>query len=130
VDVCAVAGGAVDGECSAECFEAVGEAAEAGGWCGGGAADAVVCDVGGELAVGGVDADVRAAGLGVLGDVGEGLRDGEVDRRFGAGRGAPARDAQLDGDGRARGELLERDGEAALAQRRRVDPAGEVAQFG
>jgi hypothetical protein len=66
----------------------------------------------------------------VLSDVCEGLRDGEVDRGFGGGRGALARHPQLDRDGRARGKALERDREAAHAQRRRVDPAGKIAEFG
>jgi hypothetical protein len=77
-----------------------------------------------------VDLDPSKAGLGVLGDVGECLGDGEVDGRLGGRRDAFVRRAQLDGYGRAGDQALERGREAALAQHGRVNSTGEITQLG
>ena len=71
------------------------------------------------------------SGLGVLGDVGQRLRDGEVGGRLGHRREpAVGQLDDLDGHGGARHERGDRGGETALGQQRGMDPAGQLAQLG
>ena len=72
----------------------------------------------------------RAAGLGVLGDVGQGLGHEEVGDRLGARAGA-ARQVDVDGHRHraARGERAHGRVQTAVGQHGGVDAAGEVAQL-
>ena len=123
-------GAAVHGERAADGIEAVLEAAQARAARHARAADAVVGDLGHERAVLDLDRDRRLGRLRVLRHVGERLGDGEVDRRLDRGRGALGRDAHVDGERAAGDEAVERGAEPVLAEHRRMDPVGEVAQLG
>ena len=71
-----------------------------------------------------------AGGLGVFGDVGERLGDGEVDRGLDCGRDAFARHAYVDRQRRAGGQARQCRRESPVVERRGVDAVREVAQLG
>ena len=91
---------------------------------------AVVADGHDQLAGLRRDGDRRASRLRVLVDVGQALRDDEVGSRLDlVGQALLRRGDHLDRHGRAAGEVLERRGQAAVGEDRRVDAAREVAQL-
>ena len=77
-----------------------------------------------------VDLDVDDGGVGVLGHVGQRLGDdvvgGDLDR---LGQPPVGPHVELDRDGGAAGQRLERRTQAAFGEDRRVDAAGELAQL-
>ena len=94
------------------------------------AADPVVGDLDDRAAVGPLHADAHRARLGVLGDVGQRLRDDVVGGGLDAvGEPLGQADVELERQPRAVGELLERGAQAALGEDAGVDALGELAQL-
>src|SRR4051794_12767044 len=129
-DLGALPGRASQVDRAAQRVDAVGEPAQARAAGQVRAADAVVAHLDhGELRRA-PHAHGRELGGGVLGDVGERLGDevvgGGLDWLWQADGG---KGDDLDRYGRARGELVERAGEALMAEDRRVDAAGQLAQL-
>jgi hypothetical protein len=125
----ALPGGAVDRDGPPEGLDPVGEPDEAGTPPGRSATDAVVTDRQLEAVVAGLDPDVDDRRVGVLGGVGQRLGDDVVGRHLDR-LSQPCRDLhlQLDRDGGAAGQRLERRREAAFGQDGRVDAARQLPQ--
>ena len=121
-------GGAVDCERSFERGDAVGEPAQAGSARCIGAADAVVGDLDARAAVLVADAHGDSGRIRVLAHVRERLRDHVVGGRFDGARERLIGRLDVDRDGRACRERLDRRPEAAVGEHGRVDSARELAQ--
>ncbi len=128
-DAGAAARRALDAEPAVERGEAVGEAAQARAACRVGDADAVVGDLDRDRPVRRREPHHDRRGAGVLDDVRDRLGDDVVGRGLDRLRQPLVDGRELDRQRRPRREPLERSAQAAVAEHRRVDAAGELAQL-
>ena len=129
--MCPGPGSAVDADRAAQSLDAVGQAGQAGTARGIGSADSVVADRQQQAAVARGERNLDARGLRMLHRVGQRLgRD--VVRRDLDRLGIPRirRHGKVDRYRGPAGERAQRRAQTTLGQDRRVDPAGELLQFG